>query len=291
VQGIIQGAFDPANFHSNALATLPVLFCELKGGRREQTVPVVSAWTLLRYAARLLDDVQDGHRAGAGTEIGPALNVSTGLIFTACGALSRLVNYGVDAATAGDISQTFYKVLLQVCSGQHLDLTLRAPTLEVNWQVVEAKTGSFVGLICWAGARLATGDRQFLSLCRQFGSNLGVLDQIRDDLADLWDSERQTSDLKQSHMRGLPAIYALSVLPPDRRRQLQTFLETACSSVTDAEEKARQLIIESGAGVYLAVQSNLYYKRSVELVAQMDMPATAQDKLREVLNSARISVR
>ena len=44
---------------SGLLAELPRLFCELHGGTHLQVIPVITAWTLLRYAARILDDVED----------------------------------------------------------------------------------------------------------------------------------------------------------------------------------------------------------------------------------------
>jgi geranylgeranyl pyrophosphate synthase len=282
MQRVFQEACEPAASKATAVANLPVLFCEAKGGCRAQSVPLATAWSLLRYAARLLDDVEDGDAPGSGSTI----NVSTGLIFTACGALAELVRCGVDPLTAGEINQRFYKTVLQVCSGQHLDLTLPASSLEVAWQMVEAKTGSFVGLICWAGARLATDDPQFLNSCYRFGCNLGVLDQVRDDLCDLWDGQRQVSDLKHSCLKGLPVAYALSVLPADGRQRLRTCLEAAAFD-RQAEKEARQIIIESGAGVYLAVQSNLTYEKSAELLARMDLPVTTQKTLMHLLDSLR----
>ena len=39
---------------------LPVLACVAVGGKAEDGVPVSAAWTSLRHAANLMDDVQDG---------------------------------------------------------------------------------------------------------------------------------------------------------------------------------------------------------------------------------------
>jgi competence protein ComQ len=286
---VCSGGIQPGTAQPGALASLPILFCEVNGGCREQATPLLTAWTLLRYAGRLLDDVEDGLATEATGKGSATLNLSTGLIFSASLALNELEYYGAESVTAVDIRHAFYAALLQICSGQHLDLTLSTPDLETCWHIAGLKSGLFVGLICWAGARLVSNDPLLLALCRQFGSNLGVMDQIRDDLTDLWDTEHQVSDLEKAHNRGLPVAYALSVLPEVQRKQLQGYLLDA-SSATGSEECARQLIIESGAAVYLTVQSLLYHQRSVELVQQMSLPDSAKTHLLALLDAARISV-
>ncbi len=268
---------------SGSLAELPALFCGLHGGGRSQVIPIVTAWTLLRHAARILDDIEDGEAKLAAT----TLNVSTGLIFTASMALNVLERYGVSAISASDIRQKFYSELLTTCSGQHLDLTLSTPSPEAWWQIAGAKSGTFMGLICWAGGRAACAPPERLELYREFGHTLGLLDQLRDDLTDLWPSDAHLGDLHHLHNCGLPVAYALAVLPADQRQQLLTHLARIATSPAE-EEKARDIIVKSGAGVYLSVESIRLYQQGLQVVDQMDLPEATRQKLMGWLDKARL---
>ncbi len=271
-----------------ALDQLPLLFCQLNGGEQQQVVPVITAWTLLRYAARLLDDIEDGDLKRQHVSQPIALNVSTGILFSVGLILNELESVGVTSEGAGDIRQKFYQDLLQICSGQHLDLSCTTPTLEEAWQIAGTKSGVFVGLICWAGGRVADAELEQLELYQQFGYNLGLLDQMKDDLADLWSNETHFSDLGNGRNHSLPSAYALSVLPEKQRQKLLIYLNNS-NNIVDAEENARELIVQSGAGVYLTVQSTYYYQQNQQLLEKMNLPSTVQIQLNTLLDKIRIS--
>ena len=277
----------PKTKSSNSLNQLPHLFCELNRGNEDQLVPILAAWNILRFAARLLDDIEDND-VKEKTMVNPvALNVSTGLLFTVGQILNSLEQFGVKQTAAFDIRQRFYDELLTICSGQHLDLSPDIPTLEECWQICGAKSGSFVGLICWAGGRIANAHEAQLQLYYQFGYNLGLLDEIRDDLADLWSDTTHLSDLQNSQHYSLPITYALAVLPEEDRQQLLFCLR---SPEPDMELVARDLIIQSGAGVYLTVQSTNYYQQSLQLLNEMELAEEAYNKLEALLKHVRLPI-
>jgi geranylgeranyl pyrophosphate synthase len=279
-------------------------FCEMHGGDPQHGVPLVTAWQLSRHAARLLDDIEDGHLSPGAEGFETQLNMSTGFLFSVGLVLNELEACGVAEAVATEIRGMFYNVLLQICGGQHLDLTLKVPTLQESWQIAEAKSGSFTGLLCWAAARLGTAQAQRLELCREFGHNLGMMDQIKDDISDLWGTETQSGDLQRGHNWGLPAAYALSVLPEAQCDQLLHALreasctETSCTEASsreveaaaEREARARQMIIDSGAAVYLAVQSEIYYRRNLDIVESLGPSPPARKTLLTVVDNLKLSV-
>ena len=130
-------------------------------------------------------------------------------------ALNFLEEFTVSSTAAIEIRQRFYGELLKTCSGQHVDLISAAPTIEEWWEIAGAKSGTFLGLICWVGGRVAGAQKEQLELYHQYGYTLGLLDQIRDDLTDLWSGDTQSSDLQHAHNCGLPVAYALAVLPAE----------------------------------------------------------------------------
>jgi len=278
---------DEAKASSEVMIQLPLLFCEVHSGDRDQVIPAITACTLLRHAARLLDDIEDGNVKSRNISEPVALNVSTGILFTVGLVLNSLEAVGLPSETAVEIRRVFYEELLKVCSGQHLDLTQTAPTLEECWQIAGAKSGVFVGLVCWVGGQVAGADPEKLELYRQFGYNLGLLDEIRDDLADLWSNESHFSDLQNGRYGGLPVAYALSVLPENEQRQLRAHL-AGSKNAPEAEQKARELIVQSGAGAYLMVQSAHYFRESQQLLTEMKLPAEIHDRLNALLEKVRL---
>ena len=272
------------------LSELPSLFCEMHGGDCRQVLPIRVAWQLLRHAARILDDVVDDPTRLSATAGKTTLNYSTGLIFSAGLVLNELEAQGVTPGTAGDIRKNFYQVLLQTAGGQHLDLTSQQPDLAQMWQIAEAKSGAFCGLITWAGARLGTDREDVLSDCCQFGRKLGVLDQIRDDLADLWSTATDASDLRRVNNWGLPAAYALSVLPPDKKKLLVLLIThfQGGDAPDTAEAQARQIIIDSGAGAYLTIKSTLIHGEAMQLLEKMAMTDTVRSRLMALLNRPKL---
>ena len=68
-----------------------------------------------------------------------------------------------------------------------------------------------------------------------------------------------------------------------------TYLHEASVSAK-AEQMAQDLIIKSGAGVYLNVQSIRLYQQGIELITQMNLPGKTEQKLTGILNKARLPV-
>lgn len=250
---------------TTSLAYLPYLVTACVGGEVAHTRPVAEAWNLLRYAARLLDDVEDGQGNAWNLPPAVATNTATGLIFRAGLALNELEKVGVSNSTAGAIRHQFYTCLLQTCAGQHADLTHFQPTLAESWQQIHLKSGLFMGLICWSAARLANPAEATLAGWQKVGEILGTLDQIHDDVVDLWSREQNLTDL-QTHKRwSLPLAYAMEVYPAELKVELQQLLNQLPHSETPLREK----IIASGAALYLHVQTELLYRQAAALVAQL----------------------
>lgn len=265
------------------LASLPVLFCEGYGGLPEQAAPFVAVWNLLRHAARLLDDVEDGHMALRPDEA-LELNRSTGLLVTAGYILGALEAQGIPGSTADDIREQFFTTLLQVCGGQHQDLMSAPPSLERSWQIAVDKTAAALGLVCWVGCRLVCDEPAELERCQQFGFHLGLLDQIRDDCLDLTGME----DLYRASQNSLPLAYALSVLPTAQKERLMGLVKSGDRS-QENERLARQIIMESGAAVYLAAQFTLYRTRCLQLLGEMSLNPAARERLRGLLDHFQLA--
>jgi len=136
-------------------AELPGLCCQAAGGLPRTADPVAAAWLLFYTAASIMDHVEDAEQPDpwwADLGAGAAINVATGLYFSACLLLSELDSWLGDHEAASQIRSQVLGRFLVMCSGQHLDLIRPSPTLDQYWDLARAKSGAFFTFACWAGA-------------------------------------------------------------------------------------------------------------------------------------------
>lgn len=164
--------------------------CTAVGGKWEVAVPVAAGIELFMLALDLLDDEEDGETNPVRLQLGSgrALNVSTGLLLLAhrmllgarCGtsALKTLLDHG-----------------LRACSGQQADIAYGADhfmSLDDAVDVAERKSGSLAAAACQAGAACAGANCFLQSRYAEFGTCLGMVAQLRNDL------EAVTSDVEDN---------------------------------------------------------------------------------------------
>jgi geranylgeranyl pyrophosphate synthase len=248
-------------------AELPGLCCQAAGGDPGSAGPIAAAWLLFYTAASIMDHVEDAEELDPWwVELGPgpAVNVATGLYFSACLALSQLDEQFGDQKTASEIRNKVLDRFLAMCSGQHLDLTRAEPTLQQYWEIAQAKSGAFFTIACWAGARLATPQAEVLDGFSQFGGHIGLLVQILDDLDEFRDLEkrlRRGGLCSLSH--ALPVIYVREVCPSKVKDQFDDLLVKS-GSVPGANEKIVQIVESSGGVLYLLTELEKHRSMALE---------------------------
>jgi two-component system sensor histidine kinase ComP len=141
-----------------AISSLPRLVCEANGGDPFLAAAVTAAWQLVRMAAKLFDDIEDGQLRG---DLSEGINLATGLLFLASLALGDLPERAVSVDRVHALNQALNRAMLRACAGQHVDLSARRTGttaidpndwLEIAW----AKSGELLalaslGLIVWTG--------------------------------------------------------------------------------------------------------------------------------------------
>ncbi|CAG0987026.1 partial Octaprenyl diphosphate synthase, partial [Anaerolineae bacterium] len=166
------------------LPLLPALTYLAAGGKGETAIPLTASWLLYRLAAKVLDDVADEDASGGvpwrNWHQGRAMNVGLGLIFLAQSCLARMQ---AGAAAQREIHEAISQMLAFMARGQAHPPT--KPDLEDYMRYTYLKAGVFFGTFAWAGARLQTRNSRITRALLDFGSALGTLIQIYDDLDDL----------------------------------------------------------------------------------------------------------
>jgi geranylgeranyl pyrophosphate synthase len=272
-----EGRRDPSTW-----AALPGLCCQAAGGDPRTADPVAAAWLLFYTAAAIMDHVEDAEQPdpwwvelGAGA----AINAATGLYFSACLALNDLDAWLDDPTAASEIRSQVLGRFLVMCSGQHLDLTQTKPSLEQYWQLARAKSGAFFTLACWAGARLATTQKEALEGYSQFGEHAGLLVQILDDLEELRDLEK---GLLQGGLAGLshalPVIYVREVCPAPVKARFDDLLSRSALNPGDARE-ILEIVESSGGALYLLSELERHHNLALEGLQRSGAIQPAQGRL------------
>jgi geranylgeranyl pyrophosphate synthase len=264
---------------------LPGLCCQAAGGEARLADPVAAAWLLFYAAAHLMDSLEDQDDPDpwwAELGMGSAINVATGLYFSACLALQELNSMPVDSQTARQATGQVLRPFLVMCSGQHQDLIQPPLTLEQYWRIASAKSGAFFAMACQVGARLATSRVEITNGFRQFGLHLGLLLQILDDLQDYKElSESHRLANPRSLARSLPAVYVREVGSTQAIERFDLLLPQAHIN-PEAVAELIQIIEQHGGVLYLSVELDKHYDLAL---AGLDS-AGAQSPARETLVSA-----
>lgn len=292
--GLLQRSIKPASgdnqvSRKSRLVFLSSLCCQAAGGGSDSAEPLVAAWYLFNRAAHIMDSIQDGDEPeGWWADDGPgvALSAASGLFFTASQILSRLEKYGVGSSSADLVRQTFSHCLLRMSQGQHSDLTTEIPTLEQYWHIIELKSGIFFSLACRTGAQLVLKDPAQLDAYETFGSEIGLLVQVLDDLEEYQkQNDRQLPRLLSSgNKRSLPIVYALNMYPSSKQRLLLNSLNRAPQDHQMAQD-AWNLIEASGAGLYVKIEIDRHHQKALDALDLAHPLSPARDELYSLVNA------
>ncbi len=261
--------------------SLPLLACQAAGGEARWALPVAAAWLLYNRAAHLMDSVEDQDEPEfwwASLGPGAAINVASGLFFTAAQLLGDLSREEIPVEAATMVREDFYRSFLVMSSGQHQDLVNPHPNLEEYWQIAAAKSGVFFALACRAGALLATRDSKIVEAFSSFGLHAGLIVQILDDLEDFQSVEGQGLTARFAEKNySLPVVYALEMHSPILGSRLKAALDAAAGDQREAQV-AWDLIEQSGAAMYLLAELDRHRKLAVNAlkVGVPELPARRQ---------------
>ena len=114
--------------------------------------------------------------------------------------------------------------LLQIQKTRKLDIDE-----ETYFKVISDKTASLIETCCTIGAMSATTNEDYISAMKDFGKNLGISFQIRDDILDYEGKlsitgKRAGGDIKEKKIT-LPLIYSLNQVSSDKAAEIRKIIK------------------------------------------------------------------
>ncbi len=169
--------------------------------------------------------------------------------------LLSIVNHAVTQLAEGE--------LLQIEKARKLDISE-----EIYFKIIEQKTASLIASCCACGAASVTEDKEIIAQMSEFGKQIGLAFQIKDDLFDygsLQEIGKPTGiDIKERKLT-LPLIYALSNATQSEKRNI-TYIIKNKNNDPKAVNEVIQFVIERG-GIKYAEQKMIEIKnKAIEIL-------------------------
>jgi geranylgeranyl diphosphate synthase type I len=244
--GWVDQQFRPANGHPGKLLRPKLLLLSYElvwtQGQPSSTyplalslrpaLPAAAAIELAHNFTLLHDDIQDGdverrHRPTVWSVWGMPQAI---LVGDALFALTRLhlwkvLDEGVEPATALHLAKLLDTALLKLTEGQHLDMSFERQqqiSLSSYEEMISRKTGILMGCATEMGAILGTHNQEIIEGLARFGHTLGLAFQIRDDMLGVWATEAELGKLPAGDIyrrkKSLPILHAFQYAQPDDRQ-------------------------------------------------------------------------
>ncbi len=152
--------------------------------------------------------------------------------------------------------------LLQMAKARNLDITE-----EVYYDVIRQKTASLIASCCAVGAAASGASEDDIKQMKEFGLNVGMAFQIKDDLFDYGVEEIGKPlgiDIKEKKMT-LPLIYALQKASSSKRRHIIRLIKNK----SDQPRKVREVIdfVKASGGIdYAKEVMQSYFNKAQQIL-------------------------
>jgi len=251
---------------------LTILSAESVGGNRNKVMPLALGFELMHTATLVHDDLidQDEMRRGK-----PALHKKwseNDAILTG----DALIALSVELASGyGEtILKTVAQSALQLCDGEHMDITLslKKATEEAYFRKIKEKSASLFKAAAYCGALAGGGSPIEARSLAAFGENFGIAYQLRDDILDLALEENSFSKDLKSRRVTLPLIHSYAISNATEREQLETAFRVATKKGPidfAIAERISRFFNEKGSIEYCEKKINQYLRQAVAVVASL----------------------
>lgn len=285
-----------ASKRGKQLRPMVVLYAaQLCGGVTDKTLLTAIGMELLHTASLVHDDVVDNSPTRRGQAAVHAQWTNKIAILTGDYMLARVIGITAEirntrilqiVAELGQILSS--GEVLQLHAGQSMWID------EARYmRVIELKTAELFARCCEAGAVSAGGTQKQTHALREFGKELGLCFQIKDDILDYSDSEelgKPTMQDIRDNKATLPLLISLERAPKAEGKHIRALAEALASGQEDicaaeAEEEIRNFVLRYD-GIGYATQKIQEHQQRAIAALNVFHPSEAKSNLLLLLDYA-----
>lgn len=152
--------------------------------------------------------------------------------------------------------------LLQMEKSRNLNLDE-----EIYFEIIRNKTASLLSSACAVGAYSTTNDKSIADRMKDFGENVGIAFQIKDDLFDYGKADvgKPTgNDIKEKKLT-LPLIYTLNRIDKERKRELIYIIKNQ-NKDKNKVQYVIDVVVETGGIQYAEEKMFEYRDKALEIL-------------------------
>jgi len=206
--------------------TLVLLSAKLVGEISERTYRGAILVELLHTATLVHDDVVDSAETRRGLPSINAIWKSKVAVLIGDYLLAKGLMISVDGNDF-DFLRVMTNTVKRMSEGELLQIskTRKLDTDEETYfRIISDKTASLLSTCCEIGARSASDSKEVIEALRDFGTNLGIAFQIKDDVLDYTGSNKiigkpSGGDIKEKKIT-LPLLHALKLAPAKESKEI-----------------------------------------------------------------------
>ncbi|MCX7877103.1 MAG: polyprenyl synthetase family protein [Ignavibacteria bacterium] len=241
---------------------LVLLSAKLCGEINPRTYVAATLVELLHTATLIHDDVVDDAKTRRGLASINAvwknkIAVLMGDFLLSRGLLIALENdeCGFLKITSRAVKRMSEGELLQIQKSRKFDVSE-----EVYFKIISDKTASLISTCCELGAASSSSASREVTLLREYGENLGIAFQLRDDILDYVGKKKimgkaSGSDLKEKKFT-LPLIHAISNSSKKESREIISLLKNG------SDKKSKTIVydfIKAHRGIEYSIEKTVQY--------------------------------
>lgn len=249
---------------------LVFLTAKLNGVISESTFVAATFIELLHTASLVHDDVVDDAHERRGALSINALWNSKIAVLVGDYMLSKGMLISVEK-NRFDMLEIVSEAVKSMSEGELLQLQ-KARKLNITeedyFKIISRKTAALISACTACGARSVTDDPETIRLMKDFGENIGIAFQIRDDLLDYEGTgltgKTVGNDIKEKKIT-LPLIYALEQSSSSKKRHILGVVKNRKKTKTDINEVI-SFVSDNGGMEYAGLKMNQYRDKALAIL-------------------------
>jgi geranylgeranyl diphosphate synthase, type I len=272
---------------------LLLLCAEAAEGDWRQALPAAAAVEILHNFSLVHDDIQDDsptrHNRPTVWAIwgrANAINAGDALFALAYASLSLLTDSGVSPDIAVQVWRIFNRTNQELTRGQHLDMRFEKQlevTTDEYISMISGKSAALIAACAQMGALIGSGNAETAQHFYEYGLNLGIAFQIRDDILGIWGDPTVTGKSAAtdilSRKKSLPVLFGLAQSPSlDALYLHEPFGNAEVSAAVD-------ILNEVGAQGYAQESETRYYRAALDALERANPQGEAAEGLMALTES------
>jgi octaprenyl-diphosphate synthase len=249
---------------------LVFLTARLNGEIVESTYVAATCIELLHTASLVHDDVVDDAKERRGSLSIKALWNSKIAVLLGDYLLSSGMQICVEKSRY-EMLEIISEAVKSMAEGELLQIQ-KSRKLNIKeedyYKIIISKTAALIAACTATGARSATEDADTIQLMKDFGENIGVAFQIRDDILD-YEANGLTgktvgNDIKERKIT-LPLIHALELASSSRKKEILSVVKNKKKTKSEIDDVIR-FVSTSGGLDYAELKMNQYRDKALAIL-------------------------